>query len=201
MFNQLRAEGLLPDAPIIASVASACIGFESWELRCQIHGHAIKSGTSFDQFIGSNLIDMYSKLGSLKYANIFYLLPYKNLVVLNFMISGYSRNCVFYKSIDTFSETFGLGLIPYKNLVVFTFVNCSTKEREDGSWLSSKKWNYMWYPYGECSSSHVHKVWMLDLYANHLWKDCRLEITYLGIQWFLVVHLMEFFSMNTTYKA
>jgi len=55
---------------------------------------------------------MYSKLGSLKYANIVYLLPYKNLVVLNFMISGYSRNCVFYKSIDTFSETFGLGLIP-----------------------------------------------------------------------------------------
>ena len=113
LFNQLRAAGLLPDAPIIATVASACTGFECLEFGGQIHGHAIKSGTSSDQFVGSALIDMYSKLGSPQLGgSIFSSLPSKNLVVLNSMISGYGRNGLLNESIGAFTEIFALGLVP-----------------------------------------------------------------------------------------
>jgi len=40
----------------------------------------------------------------------------------------------------------------------------------------------------------LHEVWMLELYINHLWKDCRLEITSLRIQWFLVICFKGWFS-------
>lgn len=113
LFNQLRAEELSLDATIIASTAAACTGLEFLELGCQIHCHAIKIGTNDDQLVGSALIDMYSKLGLPQLAGkTFSFLPYKNLVVLNSMISGYSRNGLLDESVSTFSEITGLGLVP-----------------------------------------------------------------------------------------
>lgn len=114
LFSRLRAEGLfLPDETIIASVASACTCLECLELGCQIHGLAVKSGAFSDQFVGSAFIDMYSKLGLPQLAgSIFSLLPCKNLVVLNTMISGYGRNGLLHESIGAFSEISELGLLP-----------------------------------------------------------------------------------------
>lgn len=113
LIKRLRAEGLSPDAPIIASAISACTGLACLDIGCQIHGHAIKNGTSSDQFVGSALIDMYSILESPQLAgSVFCSLPWKNLVLLNCMISCYGRNGLLPESIDAFSQISALGLVP-----------------------------------------------------------------------------------------
>ncbi|XP_026661131.2 pentatricopeptide repeat-containing protein At2g40720 isoform X1 [Phoenix dactylifera] len=113
LFNKLRVKGLDPDSAIIASVASACAGLGFLVLGYQIHGFAIKSGTSFDVFVASALIDMYAKCGLPQLAGIIFSgLPCKNIVVCNSMISGYGRNGLLDESISTLARISQHGLVP-----------------------------------------------------------------------------------------
>ncbi|XP_073100486.1 pentatricopeptide repeat-containing protein At2g40720 isoform X2 [Elaeis guineensis] len=113
LFNKLRVKDLKPDSAVIASVASACAELGFLVLGYQIHGFAIKSGTSFDVFVASALIDMYAKCGLPQLAGIIFSgLPYKNIVVWNSMISGYGRNGLLDESISTFAQISQHGLVP-----------------------------------------------------------------------------------------
>ncbi|PKA47603.1 Pentatricopeptide repeat-containing protein [Apostasia shenzhenica] len=104
-FNQYRAEGFIPDSGTFSSLIPVCTALDCVQLGLQIHTLAIKNGTNFDIFVGSALIDLYSKFGfSSSAGNIFSAIPNKNVVVWNSMISGYSHNGLITESISTFIE-------------------------------------------------------------------------------------------------
>ena len=70
----------------------ACLSALTWGML--IHCCTIKCGLDASVFVGSALIDMYSKCGQVKNAESIFVhaLPNKNLVSWNAMLSGYARN-------------------------------------------------------------------------------------------------------------
>ncbi|XP_019087152.1 PREDICTED: putative pentatricopeptide repeat-containing protein At5g47460 [Camelina sativa] len=70
-----------------------------------IHSCALKLGLDSRVVVASALIDMYSKCGMLKHAElIFWKMPRKNLTAWNAMISGYARNGDSTEAIKLFNQ-------------------------------------------------------------------------------------------------
>ncbi|KAG0488723.1 hypothetical protein HPP92_007330 [Vanilla planifolia] len=112
-FNEFRSEGFILDSGVVATIVSTCTAIDLLHLGCQIHSFAIKNGTSSDAYVGSSLINMYSKCGLLLSAeSVFFTTTEKNVVVWNSLISAYSRSCLLSKAIITFAGIAQSGLFP-----------------------------------------------------------------------------------------
>ncbi|XP_024996625.1 putative pentatricopeptide repeat-containing protein At5g47460 [Cynara cardunculus var. scolymus] len=71
----------------------------------QIHCYALRSGSTFNGFVSSALIDLYVKLDMLKDAHkLFDEIPEPGLVAWNSLISGYVRSGKFRKALNLFLE-------------------------------------------------------------------------------------------------
>ncbi|KAF5445785.1 hypothetical protein F2P56_034809 [Juglans regia] len=73
---------------LILSSNQGCV-----DLGSQVHGHIVKFGFQSYQFVGSPLVDMYSKMGLIYDAKrVFDEMPEKNVVLHNTMITGLLRH-------------------------------------------------------------------------------------------------------------
>ncbi|KAG6625722.1 putative pentatricopeptide repeat-containing protein At1g68930 [Carya illinoinensis] len=73
---------------LILSSNQGCV-----DLGSQVHGHIVKFGFQSYQFVGSPLVDMYSKMGLIYDAKrVFDEMPEKNVVMHNTMITGLLRH-------------------------------------------------------------------------------------------------------------
>ena len=64
------------------------------------------SGFILDVFVGSSLIDMYSKCGQIEYAqNVFDRISDRNILCWNSMIAGYAQSDQFKETTELFRET------------------------------------------------------------------------------------------------
>ncbi|WCJ23785.1 Pentatricopeptide repeat (PPR) superfamily protein [Euphorbia peplus] len=92
LFLRSRKEGVEPTDYLVSSVMSACAGLAGLEMGLSVHALAVKACLVGDIFVGSALVDMYGKCGSIKDSEkAFYEMPDKNLVTWNAMISGYAH--------------------------------------------------------------------------------------------------------------
>ncbi|CAA7390634.1 unnamed protein product [Spirodela intermedia] len=97
---QMQREGLRPDEFTISTVLPFCTADSTgrWLPRGrEIHGFVLRNGlglgSELDCYIGSCLIDMYSKRGSAKLGRfIFDRIAWKNVVAWTAMISGYVQS-------------------------------------------------------------------------------------------------------------
>lgn len=93
LFCQMQQAGMKPNQFIFASVLMACASLASLEQGTSIHGQIIKFGLLLDVFIGSALIDMYSKCGTIEYAKlVFDKMSQVDIVLWNSMIAGYCHH-------------------------------------------------------------------------------------------------------------
>ncbi|KAK0580562.1 hypothetical protein LWI29_003476 [Acer saccharum] len=82
MFNDMKMNGFSPDEVTISSVISACAHLGALDLGKEIHLYLMQNGFNLDVYIGSALIDMYAKCGSLdRSLSVFFKLQEKNLFV------------------------------------------------------------------------------------------------------------------------
>eukprot|EP01018_Ginkgo_biloba_P019043 Gb_02373 [translate_table: standard] len=96
LFNQMQVTGIKPDSITIVKVLPTCVQLATLQQGECIHGYAIRSGFESDIFVGTALIDMYAKCGSLKTArHVFDKMSKRNIASWNAMISGYGihGNC------------------------------------------------------------------------------------------------------------
>ncbi|KAL1219484.1 Pentatricopeptide repeat-containing protein [Cardamine amara subsp. amara] len=106
-------DSLKPDSDIMTSVVNACAGLEELNFGLQVHGSMIKTGQLLDVFVGSSLIDLYSKCGLPEMAlKIFTSMRPDNIVAWNSMISCYSRNNLPELSIELFNLMLNHGVVP-----------------------------------------------------------------------------------------
>ncbi|OVA13024.1 Pentatricopeptide repeat [Macleaya cordata] len=91
--NEMLWEGVEPNPFTYSSALKACAKLESILQGRWIHSSVNKTKTLPNVFVGSALIDMYSKCGYVSEAiQVFNSMPERNLVSWKSMIIGYARN-------------------------------------------------------------------------------------------------------------
>ncbi|KAI3833914.1 hypothetical protein MKW92_042722 [Papaver armeniacum] len=91
--KQMLLEGVEPNQFTYTSVLKACAKIDDVLQGKWIHSSVNKTETLPDVFVGSALIDMYSKCGHVSEAiQVFNSMPEKNFVSWKSMVIGYARN-------------------------------------------------------------------------------------------------------------
>ncbi|XP_009118553.1 pentatricopeptide repeat-containing protein At1g06143 [Brassica rapa] len=84
-----KGKGIVPDEVTMSTVISACAHLGVVEIGKEVHMYTVQNGFVLDVYIGSALVDMYSKCGCLNRALlVFFNLPEKNLFCWNAIIEG-----------------------------------------------------------------------------------------------------------------
>ncbi|XP_004303188.1 PREDICTED: pentatricopeptide repeat-containing protein At4g14850 [Fragaria vesca subsp. vesca] len=92
LFLRARREGVEPTDFMVSSVLSACSGLAWLEQGRSIHALAVKACVDGNVFVGSALVDMYGKCGSIEDAECaFDMMPSRNLISWNAMVGGYTH--------------------------------------------------------------------------------------------------------------
>eukprot|EP01018_Ginkgo_biloba_P024979 Gb_30090 [translate_table: standard] len=92
LFFQMLKAGMKPDQLTLTSVLRTFASIEALNRVLHVHAYIIKTGYDLNVLVGSALIDMYSKCGSVEYARqVFDKMPERNVVTWNAMISGYAK--------------------------------------------------------------------------------------------------------------
>ncbi|KAF3966054.1 hypothetical protein CMV_009811 [Castanea mollissima] len=94
-FKRMLSAGIVPSLKSITSLLPACLDLSALQCGKEIHGHAIRTDISSDEFIATALIDMYMKCGYHDLARrIFDQFDRKpdDPPFWNAMISGFGRN-------------------------------------------------------------------------------------------------------------
>lgn len=92
-FREMRSAGVAIDQYTFGSVLTACGGLPALREGKQIHAYAVRTCYEGNLFVGSALVDMYSKCKSIRYAEfVFRRMEFKNVVSWTAMLVGYGQN-------------------------------------------------------------------------------------------------------------
>lgn len=140
VFRELLDGGSLsPDEVTLVSALSACGRLGLLDLGKKIHGLLTGSGFILNVFVGSSLIDMYSKCGKIEDARkVFDRIPLRNTVCWTCMISGYVQSDLFREAIELFREMQIGGLGPDASTIACVLSACGNWGALDqGKWIHS----------------------------------------------------------------
>eukprot|EP01018_Ginkgo_biloba_P026111 Gb_25739 [translate_table: standard] len=130
LYYQMQRLGTQPDHFTFSSVLKACAGLSARQQGREIHVHVIRSGFDSYVFVGSALIDMYSKCGSIEDASqVFDNMSERDVVSWSTMISGYVQNGRSYEAVKLFRQMEENGVKP--NLVTIVSVLPACGDLED----------------------------------------------------------------------
>jgi pentatricopeptide repeat protein len=92
LFQQMQQEDIWPDPVTFVGVLNADASVLALEKGRPAHEQIIQSGCESDVFVGSSLVDMYAKCGSMEDAQIvFNKMPSRNVVSWNAMLSPHAK--------------------------------------------------------------------------------------------------------------
>lgn len=118
ILRRMQVAGLKPNSSSIASALQAISEMSSVELGKEIHGYVIRNGLRCDKYVGTSLIDMYIKSGSLSNARlVFDNMKDQNIFMWNSLISGYAYSGLFDEALELLNTMEEEGMKP--NLVTW----------------------------------------------------------------------------------
>ncbi|CAM6033611.1 unnamed protein product [Sphagnum compactum] len=121
LFQQMQQEGVQPNSITFVGVINACASIEALEEGKHVHKQIIESGWDTDVFVGSSLVDMYAKCGSLEDAwRVFKKMPSRDVVTWTTMILGHVKCGHGQKALELFRQMRQEGVQP--NSVTFVGV-------------------------------------------------------------------------------
>ncbi len=113
LYKKLNMQGKKADPILIASVLAAVSQFANVGPGCEIHGYVLKHGFESDVMVSSSLIDMYLKCGFVGLGiRVFEIMPKRNIVSYNSVISGLGLNGLASQAFEMFEEILEKGLAP-----------------------------------------------------------------------------------------
>ncbi|XP_042514680.1 pentatricopeptide repeat-containing protein At1g08070, chloroplastic-like [Macadamia integrifolia] len=105
LFRRMLAENVKPNSTTVCGALSACGSLGALETGKWIHVYINKSRFQLDPFLGSALIDMYSKCGITELAvEVFGCLKEKTLCTGNALINGLAMNGNAEQALDLFNK-------------------------------------------------------------------------------------------------
>ncbi|KAF3433746.1 hypothetical protein FNV43_RR24849 [Rhamnella rubrinervis] len=116
MYRCMLEGGLEPDKYTFNFLVKACTGALDLQEGILVHREIASRQLECDLFIGTSLVDMYCKMGQLRYASeLFDRLPSRDVVACNTMIAGLSQSSDPHKALEFLCSMQLWGLEP--NLV------------------------------------------------------------------------------------
>lgn len=113
MFREMRLGGLNIDQFTFGSILTACGALVALKEGKQIHAYTIRTNYMHNVFVGSALVDLYSKCRSIRYAEtVFRRMTVKNVVSWTAMVVGYGQNGYSEEAIQTFCQMQRMGIEP-----------------------------------------------------------------------------------------
>eukprot|EP01018_Ginkgo_biloba_P036740 Gb_04648 [translate_table: standard] len=126
LFGQMQLKGLKPTPNTFASVLSACANLAALEQGMDIHEDIIRSGLQSDVYVGSALVDMYAKCGSIEKArHVFDKIHERNTVSWTAMIAGYAMHGCAKEALKLFEQMQQSGLKPNHVTLLCVLTACS----------------------------------------------------------------------------
>ncbi|KAL5974592.1 hypothetical protein ACLOJK_031262 [Asimina triloba] len=126
LFREMLETQTRPDVVTMLSVLSACGQLGAYESGKWVHSYIKSSGIRFNVQVGTALIDMYCKCGSLEDAClVFDEIVDKDVVAWNSMIIGYAMHGNSQKALEYFSQLHCLGLQPTNITFIGVLHACS----------------------------------------------------------------------------
>lgn len=127
LFQEMVREAMSIDMYTWASLLTAFTSLDDVIGGSQFHGQVMKFGLEKNSYVGSGLVDLYSKGGRiLEATRAFEEVPQPDLVLWNTMISGYSQNEEFSEeALECFREMQRSGFCPDDGSFVCVISACS----------------------------------------------------------------------------
>lgn len=113
LFREMQRHGLRWDSYTIVGILQACAELSLSKLGREIHAMQIKKFQLFDVHEGNALVVLYCKCGKMDYAGkVFSILPKRDNISWNSMLSGYVQNGYNTKAMELFDRMVKLGFQP-----------------------------------------------------------------------------------------
>ncbi|KAH9566838.1 hypothetical protein CY35_04G150500 [Sphagnum magellanicum] len=113
LFKQMQKRGMRPDRFTFVPVLNACAGLRALEEGRRAHQLIMQTGCEADVFVGSSLVDMYAKCGSMEEASrVFNKLPSRAVVCWTAMIFGHVKCGEGHKALELFQKMQHEGVQP-----------------------------------------------------------------------------------------
>lgn len=126
LYYQMQLSSIKPDNFIFAILLKACASLAVLESGKQIHANIIRGGFILDLVVGTALIDMYAKCGSIVDAcKIFDEMPARNVVSWNAIITGCAQHGHAKKALTLFDQMQHAGMEPDHVTLVGALSACS----------------------------------------------------------------------------
>ncbi|XXG38996.1 hypothetical protein AAC387_Pa01g0071 [Persea americana] len=134
LFSRFRSSFIdSPNEFILASVLRACTQLRAVDCATQVHDFSIKAGSSSDVYVGTALIDFYSKNGDIEGARmVFDELPVRNAVTWTTIITCYSQAGRSEVSLQLFNQMGQTGTLPDRYVLSSVMSACSVLQYLEG---------------------------------------------------------------------
>ncbi len=127
LFQQMKGEGVLPDSVTFVGVLNACASVGALEHGRRVHEQIIQNGCQLGVFVGSSLVDMYAKCGSIEDAwRVFNQMTVRNVVTWTAMIQGHVKCGKGWKALELFQQMQQEGLQPDAGTFVRVLNACAS---------------------------------------------------------------------------
>ena len=126
LFLQMQRENVKPDCYTVVGVLSACARLGALELGEWVSGLVDRNEFLYNPVLGTALIDLYAKCGSMSRAwEVFKGMKEKDRVVWNAIISGLAMNGYVKISFGLFGQVEKLGIKPDGNTFIGLLCGCT----------------------------------------------------------------------------
>nr|XP_010909249.1 putative pentatricopeptide repeat-containing protein At5g59200, chloroplastic [Elaeis guineensis] len=126
LFREMQRENVQPNEFTVVCVLSACSQLGALELGRWVHSYVGRYNIRLNTFVGSTLIDMYTKCGSIEEAQeVFGKLAEKDVVSYNSMIVGLAMHGRSYEAVELYRLMITRGLRPTHITFVGVLNACS----------------------------------------------------------------------------
>lgn len=126
MYGAMRVKCIKPNKYTIVSLLRACLARADLKEGKAIHAEAVKYGLHADLFVGTVLVDMYAKLGSIMDAqDVFDSLPQRDVVSWTAMLGAYVHHGQAETTLNVYQTMQEEGVIADSRTFVILFKACS----------------------------------------------------------------------------
>ncbi|XP_012468160.1 pentatricopeptide repeat-containing protein At2g33760 [Gossypium raimondii] len=160
LFDWMREEGIVPDKITMVTVVNACSKLGAMHKARFVHDYICSMKFSLTVILGTAMIDMYAKCGSVDFAReIFDGMREKNVISWSVMIAAYGYHGQGKKALDLFPMMLNCGIMPNRITFVSLLYACSHAGLVDEGF---ELFNIMWDKYG-VKPDVKHCTCMVDL--------------------------------------